>query len=97
MPPVNLSKGTNGCNKKFGVNDNVEIEKILSPEKNRERVRSKTVYIVKDWGRILPQQSGEWELARDIVEPLAGNLMTKKLASGSRPTKRCIYKYVELY
>lgn len=33
MPPVNLSKGTNGCNKNFGVNDNFEIEKILSPEK----------------------------------------------------------------
>lgn len=47
------------------------------PRKNRERVRSKTIYIVRDWGRILPQQSGEWELARDIVESLAGNLMTK--------------------
>lgn len=78
MPPVNLSKGTNGGNKKFGVNDNVEIEKILPPKKNRERVRSKTVYIVRDWGRIPPQQSGKWELARDIVKLLVGNLMIKK-------------------
>ncbi|EPT8944926.1 VENN motif pre-toxin domain-containing protein, partial [Cronobacter dublinensis] len=55
----------------------LKLKKILSPEKNRERARSKTVYIVRDWGRILLQQSGERELARDIVESLAGNLMTK--------------------
>lgn len=57
------------------------------PRKNRERVRSKTVYIVRDWGRILPQQSGEWELARDIVESLAGNLMTKNWRVDYNPQK----------
>lgn len=77
MPPVNLSKGTNGSNKIFGVNDNVELKKFF-PVKDRGRVRSKTVYIVRDWGRILYQLSGELKLALDIVKLLVGNLMTKK-------------------
>lgn len=54
MPSVNLSKGTNGGNKKFGVNDNVEIEKILPPKKIGKEYVVKLSILLGIGGGFLP-------------------------------------------
>lgn len=66
------------------------------PRKNRERVRSKTVYIVRDWGADSSPAIGRMGTSAGYSRVIGWQSHDKKLASGLQPTKRCIYKYMEL-